>query len=571
MPRYVLGVSALFHDSAAALLRDGEIVCCAQEERFSRVKHDRSLPMRAVRWCLDHEGIGIGDLEGLVFYEKPLRKFERIVATAVATFPRSWRAFNRSMHGWLGDRLWLKNQLVKTFGLRPERLFFSEHHLSHAASAYYCSPFDHAAVLTIDGVGEHCSTALWRGVGNDLQPVAEIRYPHSLGLFYSAFTAYLGFAVNNGEYKVMGMAPYGEPRFEPELSELLQWSEGGFSLDLSYFTFHWHPEQAYSDKLVQLLGPPRFPGTPFTPGTGDDQRFADVAASVQKVTEGAVLRLAEHARQTVDSPNLCLAGGVALNSVANERLGRDGPFERLFVQPAAGDAGGALGAALWAWHRVLGGERAGRLAGPALGRRWERSRVDTILGDLGFDYSDAGDAAPDQAADDIAAGKVIGWVEGGFEWGPRALGHRSILANAAEEGMRDTVNARIKFREAFRPFAPAVTAEAASAWFDVPPAAELLAPWMLTTARSLQPDKTAATTHVDGSSRVQVVERDRTPAFHRIVEGVGERTGTPVVLNTSFNLKGEPIVSSPVDAVATLLRSELDVLYVEGFRMDRPR
>ena len=571
MARYVLGISALFHDSAAALLCDGEIVAAAQEERFSRVKHDRSLPVRAVRWCLESQGLSIADVEAVVFYEKPLRKFERIVATVVATFPRSWRAFNRSMHGWLGDRLWLKNQLVRTFGVRPERLLFSEHHLSHAASAFYCSPFDDAAVLTVDGVGEHCTTALWRADGTQVEQVAEIRYPHSLGLFYSALTAYLGFAVNNGEYKVMGLAPYGEPRFEPQLAELFRWEGGGFSLDLDYFTFHWHPEKAYSQELVDLLGPPRFPGTPFVPGEAESQRFADVAASVQKVTEAAVLRLAEHARSVVDSPRLCLAGGVALNSVANERLGRDGPFEQLFVQPAAGDSGGALGAAQWAWHMVLGGERSGRLAGPALGRAWDRERVKVLFDDLGFRYDDLGDEAPDRAAAEIADGGVVGWVDGGFEWGPRALGHRSILADAGRAEMRDTVNARIKFREAFRPFAPAVTSEAVGDWFSVPEPAKLLAPWMLTTARSLQPEATQATTHVDGSSRVQVVESERSPAFHRIITGLGERTGVPVVLNTSFNLKGEPIVSSPIDAVATLLRSELDAVYVEGFRMGRPR
>ncbi len=577
MATWILGVSALYHDAAAVLLRDGVVVAAAQEERFSRIKQDPSLPVRAVAWCLAEHGLTPADLDWLVFYEKPLRKFERVLATAVATFPRSWRAFPRHMLAWLGDKLWLRNSLVQTFGVPAERLLFSEHHLSHAASAFLCSPFDRAAVLTVDGVGEVASTGLWHGVDEApfVRPVAEVRFPHSLGLFYSALTAYLGFAVNEGEYKVMGMAAFGEPRFADALGALVPLdASGGFSLDLQAFSFHWHPTRSYTGRLEALLGPPRFPGTPFDPaGDPESQRFADIAASAQAVLERTLLHLARHAREATGESRLCLAGGVALNAVANHRLAVEAGFEEVWIQPAAGDAGGALGAALWAWHDVLGHPRGEALRDPTLGKAWSRDAVRELLDDLELDHEDLGSAETSvpRAADELAEGKVIAWCAGAFEWGPRALGQRSILADPRGPEIQARVNASIKFREAFRPFAPAVRAEDADTWFDVHPAEREAAHFMLTAVpvRQDAPEPLPATTHVDGTARVQLVDGSRTPLFHALLSAFAERTGVPVLLNTSFNLKGEPMAAGPVDALATLMRCDLDALYLEGFRVTR--
>jgi carbamoyltransferase len=589
MPTHILGISALYHDAAAALLRDGEIVAMAQEERFTRVKHDPSFPVRAVQWCLEEAGIRIGDVEHLVFYEKPLRKFDRILSTDMATFPRSWRAFPRHMRVWLGDKLWTRNNLSRVFSYPADRILFSEHHLSHAASAFLCSPFSEAAVLTLDGVGEAATTALWRGTSDPpaLECISELRFPHSLGMLYSSLTAYLGFAVNNGEYKVMGMAPYGTPRFLGELERLVHLEEGGgFTMDMSYFSYHYHPTRSFSKKLETLLGTPRVPGSKLylgpdaedaSPEDGkNSQRFADIAASTQKLLEKLVLRLVEQAHKDIGGPNLCLAGGVALNSVANHVIAREGPFESLWIQPAAGDAGGALGAALWAWHCVQGNpRRAGALERSDHGKAWSREEVAQTLTDIGAQFEDLGsvEAAADHAAQALADGKVVAWCEGRFEWGPRALGRRSILADPRREEMKDVVNARVKFREAFRPFAPSVLEESVGEYFDLAPAAQVSARFMLT-ACPVRPEKIAeipATTHVDGSARVQVVRAQDNPIYHRLIRRFGELTGVPVVLNTSFNLKGEPIVASPIDAMATLLRCDLDALYYEGFRVEQTR
>lgn len=575
---WILGISALYHDSAAVLLRDGEIVAAAQEERFTRLKHDRSLPIRSAQWCLSQAGITAADLTHLVFYEKPLRKFERVLTTTVATFPRSWRLFPRVMHGWLGDKLWLRNHLVRGFQVPPDRILFCEHHLSHAASSFLTSSATEAAILVVDGVGEWATTSLWRGTSAPpfIEPVAEIRYPHSIGLFYSAITAYLGFSVNNGEYKVMGMAPLGKPRYREQMDTLLSLQpDGSFVLDMDYFCFHYHPDKSATDRLSTLLGgPPRFPGAPIDLQTEHGQRYADIAASAQAATEDAMLHLAAHAHQLIGTDTLCLSGGVALNSVANRRIAAESPFKHIWIQPAAGDAGGALGAALWAWHMVNGAPRTPHPLPLALGARWDRSAVQTILDDLGFPYTDLGslEAAADAAADELVEGKVLAWFSGRFEWGPRALGHRSILADPRSPDTKDIVNRRIKFREAFRPFAPAVTEEAADEWFDIPPPGRDLARYMLTTA-NVRADRRAtipATTHVDGSARVQLVRAEDSPLFHRLIHRFGQSTGVPVVLNTSFNLRGDPIVSSPMGAIATLMRCELDALYIEGFRVPRP-
>ena len=576
MSCWVLGISALYHDSAAVLLRDGVVVAAAQEERFSRIKHDRALPTRAVKWCLDEAGITTADLEALVYYEKPLKKFERILVTLVATSPFSWRNFVLAMHSWLSDKLWLKNALVSKFAIAPDRILFSEHHLSHAASAFFASPFQEADVLAIDGVGEYATTSLWRGQqdAGTLESIAEIHYPHSIGMLYSTLTAFLGFVVNEGEYKVMGMSPFGEPVYLDKMRQLVEFhDDGGFSLNMKYFAFTHHSTTPYSPKLIELLGEPRFPGSDFTPGEAKSQHYANIASSLQVLTEDLLLHLVKHAHQTLGGKNLCLAGGVALNSVANQRIARESPYENLWIQPAAGDAGGALGAALWAWRSILKGEDRYTLDRCDLGRSWQRDEVRGILNDLGIEFEDLGsiENAVQRAADELAAGGVIGWFQGRFEWGPRALGHRSILADPRTEEMRDRVNARIKFREAFRPFAPAVLVEHADDWFDIPDALRPSMHYMMATVPVLEEKRAEipATTHVDGSARAQLVDKDKQPVFHQLLSEFHQRTGVPVLLNTSFNLRGEPIVSGPIDAIATLLRSELDALYIEGFRVVR--
>ncbi len=564
---YVLGLSGLYHDAAAVLLRDGEVVAAVQEERFTGLKHDAALPVRAAAWCLAREGITAGELHRVVWYEKPLRKFDRILSTAVASFPRSWRMFPIHMRTWLGERLWLKGELCTTFGISPDKLLFCEHHLSHAASAFYPSPHPEAAVLCVDGVGEWATTSLWRGSGTTLTPVAEVRFPHSLGLFYSTITAHLGFAVNEGEYKVMGMAPYGEPRLEAEVSRLVRLTpDGGFALDLDWFAFHWHPTESGSRRLADLLGPARHPAAPFDLADPACRHHADVAASAQRVLESSLLHLLRHAHTVVPAPALCYAGGVALNAMANRRLAEEGPFPALWIQPAAGDAGGALGAALWAWHAVEGHPRRADPPRVDLGRDFARDEVRGVLDDLGATYADLGDAAPDHAAEDLARGEVIGWMDGRCEWGPRALGHRSILADPRSAAMRDRVNASVKFREPFRPFAPSTRNPES---FAIPAGLTEPSRWMLTTVGVNRPEELEAVTHVDGSARVQVVRGDG--PFARLIDAFGARTGVSTVLNTSFNLKGEPMVSTPIRAMATFARSGLDHLYVHGYRVERPR
>lgn len=575
---WVLGLSGLYHDAAAVLLHEGRVVAAASEERFTRVKHDAALPIQSARWCLAHAGITVADLTHVTWYEKPLRKFERLLVTQLTEFPRSARAFRRSTFNWLTDKLWVKSAIVTGLGVHPERVLFSDHHLSHAASAFYPSPFTEAAVLTVDGVGEWATTSLYRGGPEGLELLAELRFPDSIGLVYSAFTAYLGFQVNGGEYKVMGMAAYGEPCFEPEVRRVLQLREdGAFHVDLTYVRYHWSAEESYSPALEALLGPARFPGCPFDPSTPDGKRWADIAASIQKVTQDALLGLAHTLHSRTGLPNLCLAGGVALNSVANHALLTQGPFTGLYVQPAAGDAGGAMGAALWTWHEVLGNARNPERSAlsPGLGQAWDDQSIGRLLVDLKMPYEALSrEALLERATADLVAGRVLGWFQGRFEWGPRALGHRSILADARRPDMQARINAKVKFREPFRPFAPSVLSGAEGDYFDMPAGGEALAEWMLLVVpvrrnTSAGPNPLPAVTHVDGTARVHVVHEAANPLFHALLRTFGAATGTPVLLDTSFNLKGEPIVSSPVQALATFLRSGLDVLYLGNHRIEQ--
>jgi carbamoyltransferase len=571
----VLGISAFFHDSAAALVVDGEIVAAAQEERFSRIKHDAALPASAARFCLEQAGVAIEDVDHVVFYEKPLKKFERILVTHLREFPRSFSQFPRSFATWLGKRLWMKGDLCKQLGCKPEQLLFCEHHLSHAASAFFCSPFDRAAIVTVDGVGEWATTSIYRGSSNEsgsnIELLQELHFPHSIGLLYSAITAYLGFEVNEGEYKVMGLSAYGEPRYRAEFEKLCRIDgDGSLTVDTRYFCYHRHPTRSFTPALEALLGPARAPGAPLhLPAHSDeDRRFTDIAASLQELTERYLLTLAAQAQRLTGETNLCLAGGVALNCVGNRRIQQEGPFKEVFVQPAAGDAGGALGAAQWATHVLGGVARRGPMKHAFLGAAYAQDEIARFLSDCGVKFRVFGDAGElnDAVARLLASKQVGGWFQGRFEWGPRALGNRSILADARDPRAQDRVNRKIKFRESFRPFAPAVLADEAHRWFELPAdRPEHLTPFMCSVVpvtdegRALLP----AVTHVDGTARVQRIDRADNPTFYDLVDAFRRLTGVGVLLNTSMNLKDEPLCASPAEAYGVFVRSDLDFLVLE--------
>ena len=581
---HILGLSCYFHDAAAALLRDGALVAAAEEERFTRVKHDFSFPEQAIRFCLDRAGIASQDLDYVAFFEKPFVKFERILQTALGTAPWSATVFRQAMTGWLLDKLWVKTLIRNTLDIPDDRILFAEHHESHAASAFFCSPFDDAAVLTVDGVGEWTTTAIGRGSGTELQLTAETRFPHSLGLLYSAFTAFLGFEVNEGEYKVMGMAPYGVPRYVDKVRKVVRThTDGSFALDLDYFTFHYSATRTFSSKFEALFGAPRAPERPFfTAGTeypsyfgpkpgnfetlaAENQRYADIAASIQVVTEEILLGLARAAHERTGASRLCMAGGVALNSVANGRILRETPFTDLYVQPSAGDGGAALGAALHVAHAVLGQPRRFVMDHAYWGQSHPESAIQPVAAASGLKSISFDDerALLDRTVDLLASGKVVGWMQGGFEWGPRALGNRSILAHPGRADMKDVVNVKIKFREPYRPFAPSALIERAGEFFDLDaPERHLPARFMLlvTPVRDCARDRLPAVTHVDGSARLQTVVADTNPRYYRLIERFGQATGLPVVLNTSFNLRGEPIVNTPAEAMSTFQRSGMDGL-----------
>jgi carbamoyltransferase len=590
---YILGISCYYHDAAAALLHDGVLVAAAEEERFSRVKHDYGFPKNAIQFCLDQAGLQGKDLDYVVFFEKPFRKFDRILMTTLQTYPESWKVFRESMISWMIDKLWIGPKLQTELGVSAEKVLFCEHHLSHAASAYLCSPFDEAAILTVDGVGEWVTATYGVGRGNDIRLLKQIEFPHSIGLLYSAFTAFLGFEVNEGEYKVMGMAPYGVPRYVDKVWKLVEQNrDGSFSLDMDYFSFHHSTDRTYSRKFVALFGEPRptklqfftketgFPkyfGSP--PGNynelcGLNQHYADVAASIQRVTEELLLNMANQVHRETGLKRLCIAGGVGLNSVVNTRILKETPFEQLFVQPAAGDGGGALGAALWAYSSLLGKPRTFAMQHAYWGRSNSTAEISEFLrrNDIPFRHFDDDDEFLDHVVERLMQGKVIGWSQGRFEWGPRALGSRSILADPRSPEMKDIVNAKIKFREPYRPFAPSVLAECAEKYFDLSHAqSHHPARYMLYVVpvkegqRSLLP----AITHVDGTARLQTVFREQSPRYYALIERFGQATGVPVVLNTSFNLKGEPIVNIPANAFSTFSKSEMDCLVLENFLVDK--
>ena len=588
----ILGISCYFHDAAAALLQDGRLVAAAEEERFSRKKHDYQFPQRAIDFCLRLGGINSRDIDYVVFFEKPFIKFERLLLSSLQMFPRSHKVFRESMVAWLGDKLWIRNLIHQRLSVETSRIMFSEHHLSHAASAFYCSPFHEAAVLTVDGVGEWTTASVGVGRGTELALHREIRFPHSLGLLYSAFTAFLGFEVNEGEYKVMGMAPFGSPRYVDDVWKLIrQSSDGSFELDMTYFSFHCSTEQTFSRKFIELFGAPRDPtmnfftvSSGYPPYFGDrpdnfaelarlNQHYADIAASIQKVTEEVLLTLARAANRDTGLTNLCMAGGVALNSVANGRILRETPFRELYIHPAAGDSGGAVGAALWGYHAVLGKPRGFVMEHAAWGEAHTANASERFLKEHGIAYRRLEeDRLIDVVVDHLAAGRVVGWSQGRFEWGPRALGHRSILADPRRDDMKDIVNTKIKFREPFRPFAPSVLAEHAEAYFDVANAtANYPARFMLCVVdvHGSKHARIPAVTHVDGTGRLQTVRPDTNPRYYALIERFAQATGVPVLLNTSFNLRGEPIVNTPREAFATFSKSGMDVLVLEDCLIEK--
>jgi carbamoyltransferase len=584
----ILGISAFYHDSAAALIVDGEIVAAAQEERFTRKKHDDRCPTNAIEYCLAEAGITPDQLDYVGFYDKPFLKFERLLETYLANAPLGFRSFLQSIPTWLRQKLHLPRELRKALGHQYKRRFvFPEHHESHAASAFFPSPFDEAAILTVDGVGEWATASFGHGRGNRIALTHELHFPHSLGLLYSAFTYYCGFRVNSGEYKLMGLAPYGEPKYaDLILKRLVDVKEdGSFRMDMSYFNY-CHGLTMTSSKFHALFdGPRRDPESPLTEHT------MDVAASIQKVTEEIMLRMARHVHRETGQKNLCLAGGVALNCVANGRVLREGPFDQIWIQPAAGDAGGALGVAMFIWHQLLNKPR---VANPLdsqkaslLGPRFSDTEIQTFLDQEGASYRkfESDDELCDVVANLIADENVVGWMQGRMEFGPRALGSRSILGDARSQSMQSTMNRKIKFRESFRPFAPSVLKESASDYFDLDKETE--SPYMLLVAdvqpekRTQQRDQTPsqtgieklksirseipAVTHVDYSARVQTVDADRHARYHQLLRAFHDKTGSPVIINTSFNVRGEPIVCTPEQAYRCFMATNMDVLVVERF------
>ncbi len=594
----VLGISAFYHDSGAALIEDGRIVAAVQEERLTRIKHDHSFPKRAIGAVLDIAGVALRDVDYVCFYEKPFVKFERLVETYLAMAPRGYRSFAMAMPVWIKDKLFQKPALVKALqaigadGTVADRLLFAEHHQSHAASAYYPSPFDEAVVLTLDGVGEWATTTVGIGRGDDLELVREIRFPHSLGLLYSAFTYYTGFRVNSGEYKLMGLAPYGTPRYAGLIREKLidVRDDGSFWLNMDYFGFATGLTMTNRRFDALFGGPPRTPEGPLT------QKEMDIAASIQAVTEEILLTMTRHLARQHGIANLCLAGGVALNCVANGKILRDGAFENIWVQPAAGDAGGALGAALAAAHQHLGIPRAAledgamdRMGGAYLGMEFSQADIEARLKAAGARFCVLeDDALFARTVERLEAGDAVGWFQGRMEFGPRALGGRSILGDPRNPQMQRTLNLRIKYRESFRPFAPSVLAEKAHEWFDL----DVPSPYMLIVAdvaadKLLEPPEGAgdlsglerlgvprsqipAVTHVDNSARIQTVHAETNPRYHRLISAFHDKTGCPVLVNTSFNVRGEPIVCTPEDAFRCFMGTRMETLVIGNCLLRKP-
>ena len=586
----ILGISAFYHDSAACLVKDGQILSAVQEERLTRKKHDQSFPKNSIRYCLDHAGLTAKDLDYVAFYEKPFLKFERILETYMAYAPLGIASFIKSMPVWIKQKLWIKDLISSELEFKGP-IIFPEHHESHVASAFFPSPFTEAAVLTMDGVGEWATSSLAIGKDNKIQILKEIRFPHSIGLLYSAFTYYTGFRVNSGEYKVMGLAPYGEPKFKDLiLKHLIDVKEdGSFKLNMKYFDYCAGLRMTNRNFHELFGGPPRKPESRLT------QRDMDLARSIQDVTEEVMLRMARHARKVTGMKNLCLAGGVALNCVGNGKILAEKIFDQIWIQPAAGDAGGALGAALYAWHQALGNPRKtdskrDSLKGSYLGPEFSDGLIENYLKQNQIPYEHLNDLEiPERVADLIAQEKVIGWFEGRLEFGPRALGARSIIGDARSPKMQETMNLKIKFREGFRPFAPTILREKVSQYFEM----ESESPYMLLVApvqKSIRKLMNAeqeklfgidrlnvtrstipSVTHVDYSARIQTVDEETNPLYYRLLKKLDEKYGCPVIINTSFNVRGEPMVCTPEEAFTCFMRTHMDYLIMGSFLLDKTK
>jgi carbamoyltransferase len=584
----ILGISAFYHDAAAALVVDGKIIAAAEEERFSRKKHDASFPHRAIDYCLREGNLDDDELDYVGFYDKPFLKFERILETYLSYAPTGFRSFRKAMPLWLRQKLHLSSELNRRLEQRyRKRFIFAEHHESHAASAFFPSPFEEAAILTLDGVGEWATTSYGFGRGNRVELLGEMRFPHSIGLLYSAFTYFAGFRANSGEYKLMGLAPYGEPRYVQLIYDKLidLKSDGSFRMAMEYFDYCSGLTMTSRRFEALFGGPVRAPGAPIT------QREMDMAASIQAVTEEIMLRCARNVHAVTNMRNLCLAGGVALNCVANGRVLREGPFDRIWIQPAAGDAGGALGVAQLIWYQLLRNERIPNANdsqhGSLLGPRFNWAEVTACLDALGARYRAMAneDELCGEVADLLSQEKVVGWFQGRMEFGPRALGNRSILGDPRSSRMQSVMNLKIKFRESFRPFAPSVLEESAADYFDMRVRDQ--SPYMLLVASvqksrrlgggsqsdaihgldklKVQRSQIPAVTHVDYSARVQTVDAERHPLFHKLISRFRDKTGCPLLINTSFNVRGEPIVASPADAYRCFMATDIDVLIIESF------
>lgn len=590
---YILGISAFYHDSAAAVLCNGEIIAAAQEERFTRKKADASFPIEAIKFCLNYAGIKISDINEIVFYDKPILKFDRILASYLHTAPLGIRSFLKAIPLWLREKLWIEDQIKKDL-MYEKDILFTQHHQSHAASAFYPSPFNEAAILTVDGAGEWATTAVSLGKGNKLDILETLEFPHSLGLLYSAFTYYCGFKVNSGEYKLMGLAPYGKSIYKEKiLNNLVQVNtDGSISLNLKFFNFI-SGLKMINKKFCKLFGmPPRRPEEPLT------QFYMDIAASIQEITNEIIVAMAKHAKELTGCKNLCFAGGVALNCSANNVLAKSGIFENIFIQPAAGDAGGALGAALYVHYALHGNIRNPQNNNdvipqlPGLGPDFSPEEIEKLLKHYGLNYKKmSDDDLYKYCAEKLNEQQIIGWFQGRMEFGPRALGYRSIIADPRSADMQKKMNLKIKFRESFRPFAPAVMEDFADEYFDIPSSSKYLTPYMLTTTQILRKhlknvesfDSTEnkisllgidrstinAVTHLDGSARIQVVREKDNPKFYKLLREFYRQTKMPMVVNTSFNVRGEPIVCTPQDALYCFFASNIDILVLECFILEK--
>lgn len=565
---YILGISCYYHDAAAALLKNGEIIAAAEEERFTRKKHDQSFPINAINFCLKKANITPEDIAYVVFYEKPLLKFERLLMQHLHAYPFSYWSFYKAMPNWIVEKLrvptTIRKKLKKGGKKFSGEILFIEHHMAHAASSYLVSPFQEAAILTVDGVGEWTTTAFGYARGNDIVLQKKIDFPHSLGLLYSAVTAYLGFKVNNDEYKVMGLAPYGKPAYYEKMKQLLDIKQdGSYALDMRYFVYHYKTEMP-SKKFMEEFGPMRKLGGPI------DQRHKDIAASVQKLLEETLFTILNSLYNETKCENLCLAGGVALNSVANGKITKRTPFKNVFIQPAASDAGTSLGAALYLWHTILGNKRTSIQETAYFGPSFTAEEIKTFLDEQKIIYKEfkSKKEIAKKTAELIAQNNVIGWFQGAMEWGPRALGNRSILSNPANPNMKEILNTKVKHRELFRPFAPVILQEKVHEWFEIDKDEE---PFMLFVYPFKKEKRTLvpAVVHVDGSGRLQTINKKQNPDYYAVIHEFEKRTGVPILINTSFNIRGEPIVCTPQDAYRCMMGTGIDYLVMDKFIVTR--